>query len=744
MKQSIRIKLTILLAILVYIGLMVCTVMAVTPGGRTLARRLVRDDKGNIYLAADAESTILVCRMDTEGNGDRYYQCEREAENAEILCACHDGKAYLSQTWQEVVVPGTELGRAQHFSIWETANRGFRCILQGTTENETTFTDMKVDESGVFLAGADLKLGGIVVYRYQNGEVLVKRYRTDFVPRTVCFGESGLYVLSEGGQMYLIETESGSKNPVGRELGEASFLATDENGVYWQSPESEDVHFLFFEGAEGIVLRDVGSVADIAYSAAAENSAMLLRRENGRSRILVISRDGQEGNYLDGVGMTLSAVMKNALEPMGMVSLIYVAVAAAFAAVLHFMRRKSRLLYKTFSAICGLSGICLVVMFVIINFHESGSYSGTNFALIAFAEWLVVLVIAVLFLGHIWKNMDVVLAWMDRISKGEYDIESRKAPDDDFGMMWTALERLCRILSAQKYRHEETVDHLYRYTPKNFEKLFDREDLQEVGVGETRQLFVTMSTISVIDKETLLAGKLQKQYMQYVNRLMDILFSRKEAGQAVFLQDGNNLENIKAVFPGEGESACAALRYSIACMETLQERTGAQYDTVPFILLHTGQMSCGLAGGSRQVYPYVTSLEMETLGRYVDRLKRSGAKIVVTKETWEYVKGQAQGRYIGYVTSADKKYTFHLYEIFDACPQSQKLGRMRNRERFEQALELFYSNDLYLARSAFADILKECPDDGICGFYVFACDELFNKGETAEKGYELFGREEFR
>lgn len=741
MKQSTRTKITIILAIVIYVILMLSTLTAVTPRGESEPRRLVRDDTGNIYMASDSEDTVMVCRMDAEGNADRYYQCRREARDAELLCGYYEGKVYVSQTWQGEPALEAALGAVQHFSVWETADRGFRCILQGTTENETRFTDIRVDQSGVFLAGTDLQTGSVVIYRYQDEDLLVRRYRTDFVPRTVCFGGNGLYVLSEAGEMYRIGTDSGDRNPTGSRLGEAAVIVTDENGVFWQEAESRDIRYLFFEDGSGIVFRDVGYLVDIAYAPSAGNSAMILR-EDGENRILIVGQDGQDGHYLDVIGLTLPAMWKNALEPMAMVTLIYAAVGAAFLLITHFLRRKSRLLYKTLTAIAGLSGICLVAMFVILHFHESGSYSGIHFAVIAFAEWLVVMVIAILFLGHIWKNMDIVLQWMDKISKGEYDIESRKAPDDDFGIMWTALERMCRNLSAQKYRYHETTDYLYRYAPKNFEQLFDKENLQEVGVGETRQIFVTMGTISVIDKETLLIGKSQKQYIQYVNRLMDILFSQRDAEQAIFLQDGNNLENIKVVFPGEKESAPVALRYSIECLEGLSAQTGERYDTVPFILLHTARMSCGLAGGSRQVYPYVTSLEMETLGRYVDRLKNCGAKIVVTEETWQFV--QAQGRYIGYVVSADRKYTFRLYEIFDACSQSRKLARMKNRERFEQALKLFYSNDLYLARSAFSEVLKECPDDGICGWYVFACDELFNQDEAAEKRYELFGREEFR
>lgn len=729
------------MTITTYVVLMVLTLMAVTPDGEYDPQRLARDEEGNIYVAGVSDEEVLVCRMDADGAADRYYRCRREARDAQLLCGYYADKIYISQMWH------AEGGKGLHFSLWETAGRGLRCILQGTTDSDTAFTDIRIDWDGIHLAGMDRQTQEVLTYRYQDGELQIQKYVAGFVPRTVSFGRKGLYVLSDSNQMYVIEADENSRgNPVRSELGQAAAIITDESGVYWQDINSADIKYLFYEGVEGYVFRNAGTVQDIAYAESMRNSAMI-RQEDGESRLLVVSQDGEDECCLDTVGLEFTAIVQNAAAPMLKVTLVYFAVLAVIAGIVRFLRGRSRLLCQTLAAISGLSGICLVVMIVIINFHEGGSYSGTNLALIAFAEWLVVMVITMLFLGHIWKNMDIVLTWMDKISRGEYDIESRKAPDDEFGILWTALERMCRNLRVQKYRYGESADCLGRYAPKNFELLFDKEDLQEVSVGEARQLPATLGLVSVIDKEALLTGRTQKQYMQYASRLIGLLFSQRESERAVFLQDGSNLESVKVVFKGGEESASLALQYSVRCMEVLL-RSEVQYDTAPFILLHTAEVSCGLSGGSRQVYPYVTSLEMEVLGGYAGRLRETGARIVVTEETWRSARGQAEGRYIGYVVSADQKYTFRLYEVFDACPQQQKLGRRRNRERFEQALELFYNNDLYLARSAFADILKECPDDGICGWYVFACDELFNKGETFQKRYDLFGEisggEEFR
>jgi hypothetical protein len=190
---------------------------------------------------------------------------------------------------------------------------------------------------------------------------------------------------------------------------------------------------------------------------------------------------------------------------------------------------------------------------------------------------------------------------------------------------------------------------------------------------------------------------------------------------------------MKVIFKNEnGSSAVIAAKYSIDCIETLLGLTETKYDTKPFILLHTSTYSCGVAGGSMQVYPFVTSTELETLGTYIEQLKNCGVRMVATESTWQEIKQYVKSRYIGYVEN------YRLYEILDACSQTQALGRLKNIDKFEKALELFYSNKLYEARNMFSDIVKECPDDGIARWYTFACDELFNRPDSTDTHYELF------
>lgn len=364
-----------------------------------------------------------------------------------------------------------------------------------------------------------------------------------------------------------------------------------------------------------------------------------------------------------------------------------------------------------------------------------------QFYLGAVLGWMALMAALGFYLKKKWDSTGILVTQMDKVSKGDYLIGSRNVPNNEFGMMWTALERMSRRLGLRRADEKNIMEYIYQFTPKNFASLFGKESLEETEVGETVLLSATMGLISIMDKDTLLKGKVQKQYVQYVNQLMEILFSQNDSGQAVFLQDGSNLENMKVIFKGEEErvkdSAARAVHYSIDCIESLSEQTKMRYGTKPFILLHTSQFRCGIAGGSKQIYPYVSSIEMETLSLYITPLKNCDTRIVVTEATWECVKDGLDGRYIGYVRSKDVQYLFRLYEITDACPQQQRDSRRNSREQFADALELYYGDRFYDARNAFVQIHQKYPGDGIVNWYMSACDTLLRENMSARR-HELF------
>lgn len=872
----LRDRIGIYAAVIIYIGIVLIGFQMYLPSGNFTVEDIVRDSEGQIYAAGGWRTGVYVYQLDADGKPKELYWCRSEAEEVQLFCRYANDHIYVAQTWYA--------DSKQHFSIWESDGAGFSCVWDRVIEEDVTLTDFQVIADQMYVIGVDQQTENILVYSWKEGSDRLVRVETDFIPTVVCWGNEGLYTLSHDNHLYHIGID-GIRQEM--ELGDIVFFLTDGSGLYYQEKGSRDITYLFDNGLGGYTFRDMGDVWNIQYSRKAQNSAVLMSRDD-KDRLLIVGQDGAYKEITDCTALDIGKKLRSLVYPFLIFTLAYIAVWTVIELFWHFVWKRKKLLYQTMLALAGFSGIWLVLTIIsiwqheaqeerqermfladtcmtvqkgrllnglewwqghleyegyqgseqqkmveetfsysvmknssqtfyareelvynakapVFIFSEEASYgrmadtfydtlalqkirqcmttgesqkfidkvSGISYAMAvsrigkkdhqvclvlrvpvygmdtnhasihffyitAFAGWVVIMLAIMIFLRYKWRNIEYLVTGMDKVSRGEYHVDSRKAPDNEFGAMWIAMERMCRNLQIQKYRYSETVAYLYQYAPVNFERLFAKEKLQDVEVGETVQIAATLGMISLIDKDTLLTGKLQRQYVQYVNQLMELLFSQHESKQAIFLQDGSNLENVKVIFKEDGQSALTAVKYSIDCMEELLEQLEDTYDTVPFILLHTAEFRCGLAGGSKQVYPYVTSLEMETLGCYINELKYSGARLVVTERTWQQVQTEVQGRYIGYVASLDGADTFRLYEILDACPQPQRSGKLKSRQDFENALKMYYENNLYQARSAFADIVKECPEDGISRWYVFACDRRFNGEDSQDEEGALF------
>lgn len=343
--------------------------------------------------------------------------------------------------------------------------------------------------------------------------------------------------------------------------------------------------------------------------------------------------------------------------------------------------------------------------------------------------WLLLVFIFFIYFRFKWRFLSVLVTQTDKISKGDFQMPGKNIPDNEFGVLWASLGRLCSVMQIEDYKKKGTLHYMYQFAPKSFEEMFCREYLHEVAVGESVEISATAGILSLVDRETLFEEKWEENYVFYVNRLLEELYRQESAGKGIFFQDDGTLESLKVLFPGR-DGAMNAVSLGIVCMEELTAKTKDCCWKNPFLLLHTSRYLCGLAGGSSQVYPFVASPELEILSDFCENLKKSGVRMAVTQETVGKIPAGVQVRHIGAVASRDEKFRFTLYEVLDVCPRAVKEAKSRTKMKFAQSLALFYREEFYQARSGFLEVLKECREDGIARWYVFACEEALSGGST--------------
>ena len=107
---------------------------------------------------------------------------------------------------------------------------------------------------------------------------------------------------------------------------------------------------------------------------------------------------------------------------------------------------------------------------------------------------------------------------------------------------------------------------------------------------------------------------------------------------------------------------------------------------------------------------------------------------MVTEELMQSGCRDKDTRYLGYVSAGGGR--VKLYEVLDACPNRERMAKLQTKEKFEQALQLFYQYDFYLARSTFSELLRELPEDRLAKWYLFACEKRLNEahGEAVDCG----------
>lgn len=315
---------------------------------------------------------------------------------------------------------------------------------------------------------------------------------------------------------------------------------------------------------------------------------------------------------------------------------------------------------------------------------------------------------------------------MEKVADGNYDLPEIMFPDNELGDMWIYLHKMCKALKIQHYSKTNVLNYFYRFAPKRFEVLFDKEKLQEVAIGDTAAIQGTMGIISVAQKGQFLKSRMPGKYIRHVNQLLDIISTQKARGDGVLLSNDSNLESIKVIYKEGRESVDTALRFAVESINALEYRENAEIEITPFAILHTSRFLCGLAGTGEQSYPFATSLEMEKLNGYIEQFKEIGLKLVITENTKKHLCENFEMRYIGYLKSGNEGMDFAVYEVLEVYRQQEKYGKQKADEKFQEALRLFYDSDFYLARSCFMEVLKICPEDGVARWYLFRCEEMFH------------------
>ncbi len=276
---------------------------------------------------------------------------------------------------------------------------------------------------------------------------------------------------------------------------------------------------------------------------------------------------------------------------------------------------------------------------------------------------------------------------------------------------WDAVSEIEKRFKTASYSVYQTYQAYYRFAPKKIEEILQKGSIGEVQCGDMIRFEGTEAILSFSTK-----FRQSHEGIRKMNDLLALMESHREAHRGIFISSDMGMRRAKLLFQQD-------VRHTAGFgTDFLDEAQGVwEEEKMPAaVILHYNAYDYGIVGTEGQSMAFLDSMETRVLEKFADWFFEKGIRLVITGEVAKRENIPGKLRYLGFIQETEKK--IDLYEVLDANPADVRSAKLRNLEKYEQALELFAGQDFYLARNMFTTILRELPDDAIVKWYLFECE----------------------
>jgi hypothetical protein len=339
--------------------------------------------------------------------------------------------------------------------------------------------------------------------------------------------------------------------------------------------------------------------------------------------------------------------------------------------------------------------------------------------------------------GGLMRPVPNMTKQMDRVSNGDLTAREPAEGRDELSRMDNSLQMMCMDLSVWDYQLRSTVQAYRRFIPSRMAELLERPVVEEIHLGDSRRMEGNVGVFCVGNRDQARNALGDDDFVDFINHSFGIFHQCMEKNHGWMLSSSLRLSAMEALFP---DSAADGVRAGLDFLGQAQRQAVEMPEPRVCLVLHKASFLYGIAGQEERLFPYLSSSELEFLMGFAPQFDQTGVRVVATEAYWKQLEGCGfTGRYIGFVSAGEKSGTYKLYEVLDVYPELERDLRRGYDQRFQEALNLFYHDDFYLARNQFSALLRACPNDGVARWYLFASERLFNREGDEEIDYSLFG-----
>ncbi len=286
----------------------------------------------------------------------------------------------------------------------------------------------------------------------------------------------------------------------------------------------------------------------------------------------------------------------------------------------------------------------------------------------------------------------------------------------DIKDMWDAVAQIHQKVDNIEYTKMRILEAYYRFAPKNVEKILSRKSIVEVANGDAVDVSGTIGTFGIELRGHNRTARLDS--------LIDSIGEYQKEHNTIIIGKAPDLARMQVLFM---EDEKETVRSFVNLLEGNSDSTRAT--TVSMVLFYD---TCRFAviGSEDEATTYLRSANRDLISRISIFATKHNLDLVITEDIKDRENITSPLRFIGYAGEDAYGKMVKLYEVLDACQSAVRKQRLATLDKYNEALELFYEKDFYIARTKFSDILKDAPDDLLVKFYVFESDRYLN--ESAE------------
>ncbi|HEU4965205.1 MAG TPA: adenylate/guanylate cyclase domain-containing protein, partial [Bacilli bacterium] len=290
------------------------------------------------------------------------------------------------------------------------------------------------------------------------------------------------------------------------------------------------------------------------------------------------------------------------------------------------------------------------------------------------------------------------------------------------------------IANAELYDRQVALNRAYgRFVPHQFLRFLEKKSIVDVKLGDHVQAEMSVVFTDIRNFTALSERMTPEENFEFLNEYLKTMEPCVNENNGFI--DKYIGDSIMALFD---RGADDAVRASIAMFRQLNDynaaRTAQGLEPLQIgIGINSGKLMLGTLGSPHRMDSTVISDAVNLASRVEGLTKVYGAKLLITEHTHRRLtERDAYGiRLLDRVQVRGKTEEIHLYEVLAAEEDGVREGKLRTRERFEQAVNEYHAGRHLEAERLFLSCWQENRQDRTAQLYLERCAHRLAQLEVA-------------